>query len=91
MFVCFGITHFGFWGVFIVLLTMVFSSLTVYHVNLLFLSSDQKYVLSSMFFAFIAMKSWQKVLRIVVTIHEETEDILDEDLYDAIAEGHDEG
>ena len=66
---------------------MASSSLTNYHLNQLFFKADPKYTLSSAFFAFVAMKCWMKTLGIVATIHEETEETLDEDLRDALIDG----
>ena len=81
------LTHFGLWGLFIVLLTMTFSSLTVFHLNQIFLLADPKYLLSSGLFAVLAALCWKKTLSIAMSIHEETEEALDEDLHDAMTEG----
>jgi hypothetical protein len=81
------ITHFGFGGLIIVLLTMSLSSLMIYHLSLLFIKANPKYLLSAVFFGFIALQCWLKTLKIALTIHEETEDELDEDLRDALMDG----
>ena len=58
-----------------------------YHLNQVFLRGDPKYTMSFGFFAYLALNCWQKPLKIAVTIHEETEEELDEDLLDAMTDG----